>query len=323
MWSEGRKPMGAAVKESTATVFNIERHALHDGPGIRTLVFLKGCPLRCLWCSNPEGQSVEPELLFRAKDCTSCMRCVEVCPKNAIKVLADRVMFADDRIIYTDRELCDACGKCVSVCPAGAREIAGRKMTVSEVADEVLKDEIFYRNSGGGVTVSGGSPLIYPDFIRELFENLMGHGVHTAVETCGAVSWCSFEKVLELTSLFLYDLKHMNSEVHQEFTGKGNELILENIKKLDQTGAHIIVRVPIIPAFNDNRDDIGAIARFTMELSSKPAVHLLPYHTLGRSKYHHLEREYPLERQGLLFVQVLEELEQTALEINPHTTLEV
>ena len=316
-------PMTTGVGKATATVFNIERHALHDGPGIRTLVFLKGCPLRCLWCSNPEGQQVKPELLFRVKDCISCMRCVEACPKNAIKVSEDRVMFTDDRIIYTDRALCDACGKCVEVCPAGAREVAGKTMTAAKVAEEVLKDEVFFRNSGGGVTVSGGSPLVHPDFVRELFEILVMHGIHTAVETCAAIRWSSFEKVRGLTSLFLCDVKHMNSKVHEDFTGKGNELILENIRKLDQAGADIIIRVPIIPTFNDNNDDIAAIARFTMELSSKPPVHLLPYHTLGRSKYHHLEREYPLERQGMLLVQALEELEQTAYEINPRTTLEV
>jgi pyruvate formate lyase activating enzyme len=315
--------MGTAVKKATATVFNIERHALHDGPGIRTLVFLKGCPLRCLWCSNPEGQKTEPELLFRVKDCVSCMRCVEVCPKNAIKVSEDRVMFTDDRIIYTDREICDACGKCVSVCPSGAREIAGKSMQADEVAEEVLKDEVFFRNSGGGVTVSGGSPLIYPDFVKALFENLVKHGIHTAVETCGAVPWEHFEKVFGCTSLFLYDVKHMSSEIHEKYTGRGNQLTLENLQKLDQAGAHIIVRVPVIPTFNNNVDDIAAIARFTMELSTKPAVHLLPYHTLGRSKYLHLQREYPLERQGLLLVQDLEELEKTAREINPRTTLEV
>ena len=315
--------MGTAVKNATATVFNIERHALHDGPGIRTLVFLKGCPLRCLWCSNPEGQKTQSELLFRVKDCVSCMRCVEVCPRNAIKVSEDRVMFADDRIIYTDREICDGCGECVSVCPSGAREIAGRTMYANEVAEEVLKDEVFFRNSGGGVTVSGGSPLIYPDFVRELFEIMSLHGIHRAAETCGAVTWSSFEKVLDHTSLFLYDVKHMNSKMHKKFTGRDNELILENLKKLDQRGASIIIRVPVIPTFNDNTDDIADIARFAMELCTKPAIQLLPYHTLGRSKYIHLEREYPLERQGLLRVQVLEELKKTAVEINPRTSLEV
>ena len=312
-----------AKKPHTAVVFNIERHALHDGPGIRTLVFLKGCPLRCRWCSNPEGQSRAPELLFRVRDCLSCMRCVEVCPQHAIKVAGDRVMMADDRIIYTDRELCKACGACVAACPAGAREIAGREMDVGHVVDEVLKDEIFYRNSGGGVTVSGGSPLVYPDFVAELFRTLKDHAVHTAVETCGAVPWSHFEKVLGLTDLFLYDLKHMDSEIHEAHTGSRNERILENLTRLDGTGVEIIVRIPVIPSFNDTRESIAAIAGFTMTLSSKPPVQLLPYHTLGRSKYHHLEREYPLERQGLLLVSALEDLERTAREINPRTTLEV
>jgi pyruvate formate lyase activating enzyme len=318
--------MAEALKKNislTATVFNIERHALHDGPGIRTLVFIKGCPLHCLWCSNPEGQSTEPELLFRARDCISCMRCVQACPQKAVKVSDDRVMFADDRIVYTDRELCTACGACVAVCPAGAREIAGREMTVDQVVDEVLKDEIFYRNSGGGVTVSGGSPLVRPDFVGTLFHMLKDHAVHTAVETCGAVAWSSFEEVIECTDLFLYDLKHMNAEMHERHTRMGNATILENLRKLDERGADIIVRVPVIPGFNDTSEDIEAIARFTMELGSTPPVHLLPYHTLGRSKYHHLEREYPLERQGLLLVSVLEDLERAARAINPRTILEV
>jgi len=316
--------MGKVIeKGKTPVIFNIERHALHDGPGIRTLVFFKGCPLNCIWCSNPEGQLSKPELLFRSRDCISCMRCVRVCPKGAVKVTEDRVMVADDRIIYNDRGLCIACGTCVSVCPAGAREIAGREMLVGEVVDEVLKDEIFYRNSGGGVTVSGGSPLLWPDFVAELFNALKRHAVHTAVETCGAVPWDHFEKVLDNTDLFLYDLKHMDSAKHGKFTGRGNERILENLELLAQAGAKIIVRVPIIPLFNDNPDDIGALARFTMGLSSKPPVQLLPYHTLGRSKYHHLEREYPLERHGLLLVSTLEELERTARKINPNTSLEV
>jgi pyruvate formate lyase activating enzyme len=316
--------MGRLVeKGNTAVVFNIERHALHDGPGIRTLVFLKGCPLHCLWCSNPEGQSSTPELLFRAKDCVSCMRCVEVCPKQAVKVAVDRVMMADDRIVYTDRELCDACGKCVTVCPAGAREIAGREMDVHQVAAEVLKDEVFYRNSGGGVTVSGGSPLIYPDFVAELFHTLKRHAVYTALETCGAVPWGNFQKVLDCTDLFLYDLKHMDPEKHEAHTGRRNELILENLSRLDEAGADIIIRVPVVPSFNDSTDSIAGIARFTMTLSSEPPIHLLPYHTLGRSKYHHLEREYPLERQGLLLVSTLEDLERTAREVNPRTILEV
>ena len=316
--------MGKVIeKRKTAVIFNIERHALHDGPGIRTLVFIKGCPLHCLWCSNPEGQSSKPELLFRSRDCMSCMRCAGVCPEGAVKATEGRVMAADDRIVYNDRELCIACGTCVSVCPAGAREIAGREMTVGEVVEEVLRDEIFYRNSGGGVTVSGGSPLLWPDFIAALFTALERHAIHTALETCGAVPWDHFKKVLDSTDLFLYDLKHMDSKKHEKFTGRGNERILENLKLLDRTGAKIIVRVPVIPLFNDNPDDIGALTRFTMELLSKPPLQLLPYHTLGRSKYHHLEREYPLERHGLLMVSVLEQLERTARKINPNTSMEV
>ena len=198
----------------------------------------------------------------------------------------------------------------------------GDELLVFEGYDRV-KDEVFYRNSGGGVTVSGGSPLLHPEFVAELFRSLKRHAVHTALETCGAVPWNHFEKVQDCTDLFLYDLKHLDAETHETYTGCGNDLILENLVRLDKEGARIIVRVPVIPSFNDDPESIAGIARFTMKLSSKPPMHLLPYHTLGRSKYHHLEREYPLERQGMLLVSTLDELEATARKINPRTTLEV
>jgi pyruvate formate lyase activating enzyme len=323
-------------------VFNIERHALHDGPGIRTLVFFKGCTLRCLWCSNPEGQAPAAELLYRAKDCVSCMRCAEACPSGAVSPASpgasplpsvdrspdgrpsgDRVLLVEERPVVTDRALCTACGACVAVCPAGARTIAGRTMTALEALDAVLKDEVFYRNSGGGVTASGGEPLLSPGFVRELFETAGNHGIHRAIETCGHVPWESVETVLPFTDLFLYDLKHMGPGAHMRYTGAGNDLILENLRRLDGSGATIVVRVPLIPAFNDREEDVRAIARFTMGLNSRPGVELLPYHVLGRSKYRHLGKEYPMEGHGLLPVETLERLLHAAREINPNTTLEI
>jgi pyruvate formate lyase activating enzyme len=321
----------------SAVIFNIERHALHDGPGIRTLVFIKGCGLRCTWCSNPEGQTAAPGLLYREKDCIACQRCVEACPARAVsrakprfsagrhtdkRPSGDRDPSAGGGIVVTDRSLCTACGACVRVCPAGARTIAGREMTTTEVLEAVLKDEVFYRNSGGGVTASGGEPLLRPEFVGELFEKAGVHGIHRAIETCGHVPWENIETVLPFTDLFLYDLKHTDPEVHMRFTGKGNSLILENLGRLDERGARLVVRVPLIPSFNDRAEDVRAIAAFTSSLRSAPGIELLPYHVLGRSKYHHLEKEYPMEGHGLLPAETLERLLEAARAVNPNTTLE-
>ena len=301
------------TRVKTAVIFNIERHALHDGPGIRTLVFFKGCTLRCLWCSNPEGQAGFAELLYRAKDCVSCMRCAEACPAGAVspaipgassrdrprasvdsspggRPSGDRVLLVEAKSVVTDRTLCTVCGACVPVCPTGARTIAGRTMTALEALDAVLKDELFYRNSGGGVTASGGEPLLRPVFVRELFEMAGAHGIHRAIETCGHVPWESVETVLPFTDLFLYDLKHIDPGVHLRFTAMGNSLILDNLGRLDESGA---------------------------------GIELLPYHVLGRSKYHHLEKEYPMEGHGLLPMKTLERLLSASREINPNTTLEI
>lgn len=300
----------------SAVIFNIERHALHDGPGIRTLVFIKGCTMRCEWCSNPEGLSPHQELLFRSNDCTSCLRCVEACPNGAVKV-------SEDRSIFTDRELCTACGLCVKVCPSGARQVAGQIMSTNQVLEEVLKDEVFYRNSGGGVTVSGGEPLTRPLFVKTLFESLQLQCINTAVETCGNVPWQNFEAVLPHTDLFLYDVKHMDTKKHSRYTYADNGTIIENLRQLDRTDTRIIVRIPVIPLVNDNPDDITSIARFTMDLSSQPEIHLLPYHTFGRAKYHHLEIEYPPGKLDPLPVKTLNELEKTSKKINPRTIIEL
>lgn len=275
-----RRAIDRSLKEE-GIVFDIQRFSIHDGPGIRTLVFLKGCPLRCLWCCNPESQAFSPELLFDPGKCISCKTCAETCPRGAISVTGERLFF--------ERELCQGCGKCAQVCYSGARMIAGRKMSVEEVLEEILKDTLFYRNSGGGVTLGGGEPLAQPDFAAAMLEASKKKRLHTAIETAGHIPWVHFEKVLPYTDLFLFDVKHMDPEVHRNFTGKDNALILANLERLARKGS-VIVRTPVIPGFNDTQDQIGAIARFAHRLGICE-LHLLPYHRLGEGKYRLLGRE--------------------------------
>jgi pyruvate formate lyase activating enzyme len=272
----------------TAPIFHIERHALHDGPGIRTLVFFKGCPLRCSWCSNPEGQDDAAELIFDRQKCAGCGACRAACPRRAVSLRDGKAV--------TDRSLCrlDACAAaCVPACPAGARSVAGRAMSVEEVLSVIARDEVFYRYSEGGVTASGGEPLMHARFLGELFRRCRQQGIGTAVETCGEAPWEHFQHILPHTDLFLFDVKHMDAAKHRRRTGMSNERILANLHALSAAGKQIIVRVPVVPGFNDTAEDLRAIAVFVASLGGRRAVHLLPFHRLGISKYARLEREYP------------------------------
>lgn len=278
---QNTKVINNLLKEK-GIVFDIQRFSIHDGPGIRTLVFLKGCPLHCLWCCNPESQAFNPELLFDPGKCIGCKACVEACLHGAISVAEEKLFF--------ERELCQGCGQCAQVCYSGARAIAGRKMSVEEVMKEISKDFLFYQNSGGGVTLGGGESLAQPDFAAAILEASKKKGLHTAIETAGHVPWVHFEKVLPYTDLFLFDVKHMDPEIHRNFTGKDNTLILANLEKLVRQEVDIIVRTPVVPGFNDAQDQIGAIARFARHIGIYE-LHLLPYHRLGESKYRLLGRE--------------------------------
>lgn len=270
-------------------IFDIQRFSIHDGPGIRTLVFFKGCNLRCPWCSNPESQNFDPELFFHPEKCIGCLACINVCSQNAIK------RKENGQIVF-QRELCQNCGSCTLVCNAKAREMKGRKMKVQEVIDEVKKDEAFYVNSGGGVTLGGGEPLARPEFAKSILVECKKSGIHTAIETAGYVKWSNFEKVLPYTDLFLYDLKHMNPKIHKEYIGVDNSMILSNLRKLTRSTTNIIIRTPIIPGFNDQEAQILAIARFISKLNIRE-LHLLPYHQYGEEKYRFLGREYPFARK--------------------------
>ncbi len=265
---------------TTGIVFDIKKFSIHDGPGIRTTIFLKGCPLSCWWCHNPEGQAMEPELLLRSERCIGCGACLETCEHGAIS--------QDGEQIVTDRACCTACGACVEVCYAGAREIVGREVTVAEVMDEIERDIAFYDQSGGGVTFSGGEPLTQPTFLCQLLQACKERGLHTALDTCGFARWDVLRGVREDVDLFLYDLKLMDDARHRAFTGVSNKPILENLRRLSRHGHRIVIRLPIIPGINDDEENLQQLGAFATDLPSLERVDLLPYHQIGRDKYRRL-----------------------------------
>ncbi len=261
---------------NTPNVFNIQKFSIHDGPGIRTTVFIKGCPLKCLWCHNPESQESKKQILYDKEKCTLCGTCVKVCPRVAIKI--------ENNILTTDMDKCDLCGLCEIYCIQEARQIAGKDYTVEEVLKEVLKDRVFYEKSNGGVTVSGGEPLIYIDFIEELFKKLKEENIHTAVDTSGAVSFESLERIAKYTDLFLYDIKLMDDVKHKYFIGASNKMILENLQRLSKIHNNINIRMPIIEGINAEIDHIEKTIDFIKDLNIKK-VNLLPYHDIAKHKY--------------------------------------
>ena len=282
-------------KKSKGLIFDIQRYSIHDGPGIRTLIFMKGCPLSCLWCCNPESQSPSQETMFTPNKCIGCKRCIEVCPTGA----------AEKKDPVAAHQLCVVCGKCVKACPSTARQMVGRYVSSDEVVEEVEKDLLFYRRSGGGVTVTGGEPLMQADFVSMLLKRCREKGIHTALETCGYAKWEDFKKVLGYVDLTLYDIKYMNTERHRELIGVGNELILQNAKKVAGLGKDMVVRVAVIPDCNDSLENMEAIAEFARNLRRVEEIHLLPYHRLGESKYDRLGKSYklkgvkPLDKESL------------------------
>ena len=258
-----------------ARIFEIKRFAVHDGDGIRTTVFFKGCPLRCVWCHNPEGISAKSELGFYLHKCTFCGECVTVCPERVHKL--------EDGIHSLDREKCTACGRCAEVCPSGALSLYGKEMTVYELLPILLEDADFYKSSNGGVTLSGGECLLWADFCAELLEKLHANGIHTAVDTCGDVPREALDKVLPHTDVFLYDIKTFDSRLHEIATGRPNERILENLRYLDSVGAPCEIRIPYVPEFNGG--ELEKIATFLEGLSNVTRVRVLPYHNYAGSKY--------------------------------------
>jgi pyruvate formate lyase activating enzyme len=265
-------------------IFNIQGYCIHDGPGIRTTVFLKGCPLRCFWCQNPESHSPLPELLFAAQRCAGCRKCVQACPEQAIRLLG--------KISQTDRRLCKSTGVCAEVCPNEARTIIGRWASIDEVFNAIAADALFYQESGGGVTLSGGEPLAQPEFAISLLRKCKEAGFHTALDTCGYASWTIVERVLSQVNLVLYDLKHMDPETHKKYTGVSNDLILNNARRIHhELSIPMRVRVSLIPGISDSLENLEATAKFIAgDLSAAIPVHLLPYHRLGEAKWEQLDK---------------------------------
>jgi pyruvate formate lyase activating enzyme len=259
----------------TGTIYNIQRFSIHDGPGIRTTVFFKGCPLRCLWCHNPESISPKPQLEFYPERCIGCGRCFDACPNHAHGVDGAGVHFID-------RALCNGCLRCVDSCYAEALVGVGRRITVEELMKSVSTDIPYYEGSGGGVTFSGGECMAQLDFLEQALEACQDQGIHTAVDTAGSLPWSSFERILAHTDLFLYDLKAVDEQTHRRLTGSGNAHILENLRSLSQAGKRIFVRIPYIPGCNDG--EIDAMARILAPLNIE-RVEVLGYHRLGEGKY--------------------------------------
>jgi pyruvate formate lyase activating enzyme len=272
-------------KQERVYISEIQRFCVHDGPGIRTVVFVLGCPLDCKWCQNPENIKVEPQLLYSGGKCFGCAACVTVCPAGANTVDAGGTC----RI---DRKACTACGRCVEVCHPGARKLSGTAYTVDEVYREISKDSVVYSNTAGGVTLSGGEFTMYPDFARRLLARCKRENVHTALETCGYAKWEVFERIAPYTDLFLYDIKTRDPKKHREWTGVDNTLILDNLSRLSAMGKEIIVRVPLVPGVNDDEGEFTGIVELVRSLPAVNVLHIMPFHHIGRTKYEMLDQPY-------------------------------
>jgi pyruvate formate lyase activating enzyme len=290
-------------KELSGTVVNIQRYCLHDGPGIRTLLFLKGCPLRCPWCSNPEAINPEAEVAQDKSRCIRCGTCVRICPAQCLE-------FVDGKFQIT-RDRCDRCKICLEHCAAGALRLLGQTLTVDEVMKKMMQDLPFYRRSGGGVTLSGGEPILQYRFVLALLNALKAKGIHTAIETTGFQKWKIFAKILENVDLVYFDLKIIDEKEHKRILGVSNVLILENARKIMAGQSRkVVFRAPVIPSYTDSEGNIRGIAIFLRKIGYGGKVEIIPYHRFGESKYTLLNKEYPLKGTTLPALNQLERMKE-------------
>lgn len=268
-------------------VTNIQKYSIHDGDGIRTTVFFKGCPLRCVWCHNPETQKFEKELQVDIPKCTGCKRCADACPEGAVS-------YGEDHKAVLDREKCKSCGSCVAACLGNYRTLVGRDYTVSELVRICLQDLMFYEESGGGVTLSGGEVMAMDtEYIQALVKSLYREGVSVAIDTCGQAPYSSFESILPYVDTWLYDIKAIDDEKHRKYMGVSNVLILDNLKRIAKSGARIYIRIPTVREVNGDPGSMAEVIAFLKENDIRPAqVNLLPYHSTGSHKYGKLGRKY-------------------------------
>ena len=267
-------------------ITSILKYSIHDGDGIRTTVFFKGCQLRCVWCHNPETQSYKKQMLYDAERCTGCRNCEPACPNRAIR--------GEEGKVFTDMRLCDGCGTCVDFCNQNLREIVGREYSVDELVKELKKDEMFYEESGGGVTLSGGEVMTADmDYVEELAKKLYRHGITVTIDTCGQAPYENFARILPYVDTFLYDIKTMDSQIHKKYMGAGNETILSNLERLSAAGARIYIRIPTIKEVNGTDEDMKAMIKYLQEKNIRVAnINLLPYHNTGSGKYEKIGRTY-------------------------------
>jgi pyruvate formate lyase activating enzyme len=273
----GADLVGTMGKMITGTIFDIRKYSIHDGPGIRTAVFFKGCPLKCQWCHNPEGRAHQAELILHPARCILCNECLKVCPDNAITRLGD--------VIQVDRTLCKIRAECARACNADALQLVGQEISVRQVITEIERDLVFYKQSGGGVTFTGGEPLAQSCFLKELLSACCSLGLHTAVDTSGFSPWRDFEEIHPLVDLFLYDLKLIDGARHRKWTGVANRIILSNLQRLSEQGCKMLIRIPLIPGINDDEENLRETSDFLAGLPRIPPVELLPYHHMAAMKY--------------------------------------
>lgn len=290
---------------SKGIVFNIQKFSIHDGPGIRTTVFLKGCPLRCKWCSNPESQLENVQILYDAEKCVHCLSCVKSCPNHAIE--------HKDNRIFINTEKCAGCLTCTSICPKHALTNEGEYKEVQDVVDVCLQDIPFYEESGGGITISGGEGMSQPKFLKELISKLKEHNLHVAIETTGYIKSEIFQELASMLDLLLFDVKHYDSQKHFSGTGVHNELIIENLKWAIKNNIEVLPRIPVIPGFNASLSDAKGISDLLIEAGAK-RVQLLPFHQFGEKKYELLNRKYSLKNEKALHEEDLKDYQKIFLD---------